>query len=408
MSYNRKPERISLQSASAEELNQFLLDNPHLNKANQVKIQERLLVIKLRDLVNDEHWNDLGLTGTIFPKNPDSIKQYRKILNNTDISDHKKLLKIRSIANSKKENDIAKPEHSSMDNEDVKKRRDLYWKLKRMIGRSVGVIYTNWKVLNPQEINDGLDDIQKNIYTTYERDKGILTDLKSMVDDEIFWANKGRKDFVYRNDHDFTPKCITDVRTILATNTTSQKDKFKALEEVLKTYKPTQKDSPEVQEFMKRVPTMIKNKSTESIRRFNELNEKRLYAGTLRRNSAQDILLDLSIALNNPKWKTKGEAFIGTKTPDGIKQAKKILNGNYPPEVKLEKIFMLMQAKTKEHRNRDKSLFSKNPDTDVKALYQQIVKLSTEWHGHQRQKNNSLTKSVKEFETNNNISNRVI
>lgn len=377
MTHNRKSPSVPLRAFTLEELEK---ERSNRKEQELVMVNNRILIIKLRDMVNDKYWDDVGYTGTIFTKTPDSINQYRKILNDPDTDDVKKLKQIKSIAEKKVEADSDVPTYSTLDTQAEIDKKDLYWSFKRIVGMRVGVVYPKYKTMNVDEANDKLDSIQKKIDPGYETDKKILSTLKELVDDKTFWANKGRKNNrAGGNDNDFTPKCIVEFREIVGDNRITQKEKLKAIQTVIQTH--AKKDTHDVNDFMNKVSNMIETKSSEEI---GNLNNQRKEANQWRgqKKDSSKLLNELVGVLNAEKWKTKGQGLTGKKIPDGIEKCIEITTLDIPADLRLEKIFMLVHAKVKEHKQRHKSVFRRNPDPEVAALYKKIDDLSIEWHGY--------------------------
>jgi len=395
--------KINLHTSTPEELEWIAQSSYGFDDQAKEKVKKRLFLIKLRNLVNDEYWDNLGQTGTIFTVIPDSIKRYREILNDADPKscDAAKLRNIKKIAESKKEKDILDPVHSNHDDESVKNKRNRYWFFKRLVGQYTGVNYPD--KINASEIEDHLNTIQQEIDPDYQDDKRILYFLTKIVNDEIFWVNKGLHRFTrdvklmkkenvtdpdkYDYKLDYMPRIITDLREILRTNTITQKKKLEISLELLKKHRGS--ETPDVNRFMKIAYHAILTKQSGNLetidRTITIASEIRNTIG--KNQTSEDIVTNLLYRLagnDGETWNTKGRGLWGKKIiPDGIKKVRQILNyEGYNDDVKLILISTLMQTKTKDHKNRTNSLFRINPDSALTGLYQEIYDTISGWHGH--------------------------
>jgi hypothetical protein len=179
-----------------------LTEEEYLNQekynANLQKLKNRILIIKLSDIANDDYWNrmDQKAFHTI-------IEQYRDILNDEETRDQTKVRLIKEV------NDKLQPKSLSKLDQLTKNA---------LIANENGALY----------------NLQNKINPLHDDDKSSLELLKKIVDDKIYWADKGiENNKIDDNDpDDFTPKLILKYRAILSTNMTTQTDKIKAIRAV--------------------------------------------------------------------------------------------------------------------------------------------------------------------------------
>lgn len=380
--------RINLITSSQEELEQ-LLQNTKLGQTKKKIIEDRILILKLRELVFDTYWDDAGQSpfGSITP---DTIKSYRRIL--TDISDRtldeSKLDEMKTIALSKQEKDQQLPSlpNDPLDDYDgMNKKISNYLTLKRMIARKLGIEYLH--KMKPEEVNNALDEIQKDIiYPRYAELKEMLATIKPLVDSP-FWNDKSPIDSDAPK-HNYTPRFIIEMREILGTNTITQRNKVAAIEEAIKTY-ATNESHLAIRPFISAISNMLGGQSVNTYQATLNTYKTRIKNSHAAR-STQDvngILNTLGTIFNDPIWNTKGKGFLcmWTKLPHGIEKVRKILkkieDNKLTPETGLEKIFQLMRTKHFDHTNRYNSTFSINPDHQLTGVYARVHDLSNAWYG---------------------------
>jgi hypothetical protein len=262
--------------------------------------------------------------------------------------------------------------------------------------------------LDPLKTIGDLDTLQTKINKWHSQDEQSLELLKQVIDDEVYWSDKGiknnkdyDKDEEYDEDYDsshddFTPPLILEYRAILSTNTTTQKDKIKAIKAVSIAHQNQVKESGHILSNNEKEINMVSREASSLFEYKNidyanhVLNNIKSKISETHTNQIEikDYLfkkLETIIITNEANWQNKGINLGGYSVPDGIEKCNEVLvDKRKTPYEKINAIFMICKEKYNVHQSRkDSLLFSKPTHPDVTAFYKQMTELSDKWYNGQ-------------------------
>lgn len=351
-----------------------LTENEDIKK--QIKILEnRINIIKLRDIADSAFWDDKG-AGLIggSRKTPDTINKCRSILNDPDTNDVTKINKLKILI---KEKLKAGQKEWNNDSDNA----NTIWAFKLLVGACVRLSsdkkYKPYYMKFDQNI---MPSFLNRINTNYEKDKSSLDTLKELVDDETLWLDKGTKNNKGQgeNRNDFTPHCILEYRKILSDNTMTQENKIKAIKKISQS--GIHRETHYMRNFRVHVNNMLEHHD-DSSQYLEVLNADRKTAEAARNAAIKSVHEAIQKKLMETKWNKLGTGYLGDKLPDGIREMRDVFNDNGLSRwEQLEAVFAISEVKLTEHRSRGMSIFSRPTHHDVTDLYSAIRRISNTWH----------------------------
>lgn len=349
-------------------------------------LEKRKLIIKLRDIVDNEYWFKERIGFITSKKIPDIIYQCRLILNDTYLTDDEIISELKNLS---KEKPVNSDDFGNFVNNNITSFEKLLDEFVRYLEPQSALsqveLDDSFRVINAV-IKSEVHDIKTQI------DLSNLDLLKKIVDDKTIWVNKGNtnKKIHDKDPNDFTPQCVMEYRKILSNNRISQTNKIKKIIKI--SQKNIDHASSKVGEFNKHVNALFKDSNAyrqEAEGYLGEMNDKRMVAEKFRNDLDKtshlyDVIEKL---IMDDKWKDKGIDWFSKKIPEGIGKCREILESPCLNQwEKLEAVFMIGKIKLEETRDLRHSFFRLSRHDEVAELYNCIAHYSRIWHSLEPQK----------------------